>query len=169
MLHSDNHRVYNNPSYPQALLSQQVLASNLPNHSFFSNEIPRFYSSSNVIQPRQLFNHFLPSYDPMQTHVQTNPYVMVPRSRPTLHHPSAPTMTNLRLHNSAKSCSFPAPRPKTSTKTILELLECPTAQERKKRTAHGFNSKPNHYYQKRHSHQRTSSYVRPVPRSISFV
>merc|ERR1719168_261440 len=41
----------------------------------------------------------------------------------------SPPVTRLRLHNTSRSCSFPAPRPKTSQKTILELLELPTLEE----------------------------------------
>lgn len=142
MLHSDS-LVY---PHPHTLITQRVLNHLPPNQSFFSNDPTRFYNSSNLVQPCHS-NHFLPSYHHRQTQVQPDGlFIVVPTTHP-MQPPPAPPVTNMQLHNSAKSCSFPAPKPKTSTKTILELLELPTTEEKKR--AQRFITKAK--YQKRKS------------------
>lgn len=127
MLHTDSNTYH--PS--QTLLSNQMITNHFHTQSYFMSDPTRFYRPSTLVNPHSNQNQFLPSYHRTQAQVSSNrvyvPVVVPPGVHSQQH--ISPPVTRLRLHNTSRSCSFPAPRPKTSQKTILELLEAPTLEE----------------------------------------
>lgn len=150
------------------LITNPMISNHFQTQSYFSNDPTRFYSSSsNAVHPHS--NHFLPSYHRTQSRHPSN-RVYVPVVMPSAVHSSRPMpvrVTRLKLQNSARSCSFPPPRPKTSQKTILELLESPTPQERQaKRWVYNsthkrrsFNTEPLGPISRTHQRKKRMTYV----------
>jgi hypothetical protein len=148
------------------VVTNPMISNHFQTQSYFSNDPARFYSSSSNIVHQS--NHFLPSYHRTQSRLPSN-RVYVPVVMPSAVHSSQPIpmrVTRLK-QNSARSCSFPPPRPKTSQKTILELLESPMLEERQTKRSvcnsthkrRSFNAEPLGPISKTHQRKNRMTYV----------